>query len=77
MKVLVTGAAGFIGAAVVQKLFADNRTVEVVGLDNINDYYDPKLKFARLLLCGINVTETREKLSSFSLQSGADTDSFA
>lgn len=61
MKVLVTGAAGFIGAAVVQKLFADNRTVEVVGLDNINDYYDPKLKFARLLLCGINVTETREK----------------
>ncbi len=46
MKVLVTGSAGFIGAAVAQRLLARGDTV--VGLDNHNDYYDPALKAARL-----------------------------
>jgi len=46
MKVLVTGAAGFIGAAVSQYLI--NRGDQVVGIDNINDYYDVNLKHARL-----------------------------
>jgi UDP-glucuronate 4-epimerase len=46
MKVLVTGAAGFIGSHVAHKLLA--RGDEVVGLDNLNDYYDPTLKQARL-----------------------------
>ena len=46
MKVLVTGAAGFIGAALSKKLL--ERGDEVVGLDNINDYYDVNLKMARL-----------------------------
>jgi UDP-glucuronate 4-epimerase len=46
MRVLVTGAAGFIGFHVSQKLLA--RGDEVVGLDNLNDYYDPNLKEARL-----------------------------
>ncbi len=46
MKVLVTGAAGFIGMHVSQILLA--RGDQVVGLDNLNDYYDPKLKHARL-----------------------------
>ncbi len=46
MKVLVTGAAGFIGSALSLKLLA--RGDEVVGLDNHNNYYDPSLKFARL-----------------------------
>ena len=46
MKILVTGAAGFIGAAVSQYLI--NRGDEVVGIDNINDYYDTALKYARL-----------------------------
>jgi len=44
--VLVTGAAGFIGYHVVRALTAAGR--DVVGLDNLNDYYDPKLKQARL-----------------------------
>ncbi|MCY4012669.1 MAG: NAD-dependent epimerase [Gammaproteobacteria bacterium] len=46
MKVLVTGAAGFIGSFVAQALLA--RGDEVVGVDNLNDYYDPGLKRARL-----------------------------
>ena len=43
---MVTGAAGFIGFHVARQLLAEGRTV--VGLDNLNDYYDPALKLARL-----------------------------
>jgi len=46
MKVLVTGAAGFIGSALSIRLL--DREDEVFGIDNHNDYYDPKLKEARL-----------------------------
>lgn len=46
MKVLVTGSAGFIGSHVAQRLLA--RGDEVVGVDNLNDYYDVSLKQARL-----------------------------
>lgn len=48
MKTLVTGAAGFIGMHVSQALLA--RGEEVTGIDNLNDYYDPRLKLARLSL---------------------------
>ena len=60
MKILVTGAAGFIGAAIIQRLFTIDSNVAVVGLDNINDYYDPKLKFGRLAECGIEVAQSRD-----------------
>ena len=46
MKILLTGAAGFIGYHTAQKLLAQGH--EVVGLDNLNDYYDVALKQARL-----------------------------
>ena len=46
MKVLVTGAAGFIGMHVAERLLASGH--DVVGIDNLNDYYDPALKQARL-----------------------------
>jgi UDP-glucuronate 4-epimerase len=46
MKVLITGAAGFIGSALALRLLA--RGDQVIGLDNLNDYYDPGLKRARL-----------------------------
>ena len=45
-KIIVTGAAGFIGAAVSKKLILSGDYV--VGIDNINSYYDPKLKKSRL-----------------------------
>lgn len=46
--VLVTGAAGFIGANLVKRLFKDIKNIRVVGLDSITDYYDVSLKYERL-----------------------------
>ncbi len=51
MKILVTGSAGFIGFHLVRRLL--DRGDEIVGLDNINDYYDVNLKYARLRYTGI------------------------
>ncbi len=46
--VLVTGAAGFIGANLVKRLLADVDNITVIGIDNMNDYYDVRLKEYRL-----------------------------
>jgi UDP-glucuronate 4-epimerase len=59
MKVLVTGTAGFIGYHLVKRL-VQNAANEVVGLDNINNYYDPALKYARLKDTGIEKDEIKE-----------------
>lgn len=46
--ILVTGTAGFIGAALVTRLLRDYPTSNVIGLDNLNDYYEVELKEERL-----------------------------
>lgn len=58
MKILITGAAGFIGSAVVDEMLSEGH--EVVGIDNINSYYDTALKYARLAKAGIRQDEIRE-----------------
>ena len=45
-KILVTGSAGFIGSAVSLKLLS--KDIEVIGIDNFDNYYDPKLKYSRI-----------------------------
>ena len=63
MKILVTGTAGFIGAALAHRLLA--RGDEVVGVDNVNDYYDVSLKEARLarLTGSAGFTEIRRNVA--------------
>ena len=48
MVILVTGSAGFIGANLVRRLFMEMKEGAIVGVDNLNDYYDPRLKEYRL-----------------------------
>ena len=48
MKILVTGSAGFIGANLVKRLFCEEHDGTIVGVDNLNNYYDPSLKEYRL-----------------------------
>jgi len=61
MKILVTGAAGFIGYHLVKTLIEDNH--DVIGLDNINDYYSTNLKFDRLKELGIDKSRAEDFIS--------------
>ena len=63
MKILVTGTAGFIGSHLAHRLL--NRGDEVIGVDNVNDYYDVNLKEARLerLTGKAGFTEVREDVA--------------
>lgn len=60
-RILVTGAAGFIGANLVKRLLRDLRGATIIGLDNMNDYYDVALKEYRL-----QMLDGRSKMSDVS-----------
>ena len=66
--VLVTGAAGFIGAALSARLL--QRGDRVVGLDNLNDYYDPSLKQARLRQIEAIASEDAWRFAEMALEDG-------
>jgi UDP-glucuronate 4-epimerase len=69
MKILVTGTAGFIGHNLAKKLL--ERGDEVVGIDNINDYYDVNLKYGRLEDLGIDTELFKENPSANDYQHSA------
>lgn len=67
MKILVTGAAGFIGYHLVDRLLKNNH--EVVGIDNLNDYYNVNLKLDRLKELGVREHCQLERLSASEMTS--------
>ena len=68
MKILVTGAAGFIGFHTVNQYIEEGH--EVFGLDNINDYYSPQLKYQRLKEAGIETDEIKWYQPVISIKNG-------
>ena len=61
-KVLITGAAGFIGFHLVKKLAQNN--FDITGIDNLNEYYDPQLKYDRLKQLGVKIDVNSKNQSS-------------
>ena len=74
MTTLITGSAGFIGANLVLRLLESSEPIRIVGLDNLNDYYDPSLKEYRLRLIEAKAAEHPEHEYSFVKGSIADRD---
>lgn len=62
MKILLTGIAGFIGSHLALKLASEGH--EIIGIDNLNDYYDPSLKFARLENLGFELEQIKSQDSN-------------
>lgn len=72
MKLLLTGTAGFIGYSLTKKLLEADSDIQIVGLDNINDYYDLRLKYGRLTDLGFDESDIvygKKILSSLSKNS--------
>lgn len=59
--ILITGVAGFIGSNLVRKLMELEGTMTIIGLDNLNDYYDVALKDYRLLQLNKLIQDYPEK----------------
>lgn len=57
MKLLLTGTAGFIGYSLTKKLIESNPDIQIVALDNINDYYELSLKYGRLANLGFDQSD--------------------
>lgn len=70
--ILVTGSAGFIGANLVLRLLESQEPTKIVGLDNLNNYYDPSLKEYRLKLIDDKAKAHPEHSYSFIKGSIAD-----
>ena len=71
--ILVTGAAGFIGSNLCLKLFEKNENVHIIGIDNINTYYDVNIKKWRLSeieRVAEKASENGSKCTLFHYQSG-------
>jgi UDP-glucuronate 4-epimerase len=67
MRILVTGTAGFIGYHLIKKL-SENQLYEIIGVDNINDYYDRSLKYGRLEDTGIEKSAIKNNLFAQSVK---------
>ena len=59
MKILITGTAGFIGFHLTEKLILNGHSV--IGIDQINDYYDINLKYDRLKFSGVDISKQLEE----------------
>tara|TARA_Y100000589_G_scaffold308647_1_gene325399 strand:+ start:329 stop:721 length:393 start_codon:yes stop_codon:yes gene_type:complete len=72
MKILITGAAGFIGSALCKRLLKNKENV--LGIDNLNSYYDPKIKYDRLKEISLvdNGDEESWQSHNLSLEDDAD-----
>ena len=64
-KILITGAAGFIGSNLVLKLLKENENVHIIGIDNMNDYYDVSIKEYRLDIINEEVKKTNNQWSFY------------
>ena len=71
-KVLITGAAGFIGANLILELLYTVKKIEIVGIDNMNDYYDVSIKEYRLQQIEKSAEEHAESSWTFVKGSIAD-----
>jgi UDP-glucuronate 4-epimerase len=66
MNILITGTAGFIGYHLVKRLVQEDSN-SIIGIDNINNYYDPNLKYARLKDTGIDREDVKDLLPTQSI----------
>ena len=70
--ILVTGAAGFIGSNLVLELLRSMSPVQIIGLDNMNDYYDVSIKEYRLEQAAVELVSSRKPITEIAQHAGYD-----